>query len=174
MNRKGFTLVELLATIVILGIVVGFAVVSINGIFGNTKKKTEGVFVKAIEDALNIYLDSDARGLKFSDTEVCTIAKKHGNVKVYKSSDNLSLKNIITPKSVATNDTEKRLNSTYSPLTESDIVNPANETVKCNLNAPVSIYRDSDYVYYYKINKSDLNCLINSGTIDSLPSSCAG
>ena len=174
MNKKGFTLVELLATLVILGIVVGITVVSINSIFGNTKKKTEDVFVKTLEDALDIYLDSDARGLNFFNTEVCTIAKRHGNVKVYKSSDNLILKNIIASKSEATNDTERRLNSTYSPLTESDIVNPANETVKCNLNAPVSIYRDSDYVYYYKINKSDLKCLINSGTIDSLPSSCAG
>lgn len=160
MNRKGFTLVELLATIVILGIVVGITVVSINGIFGNTKKKTEGVFVKTLEDALNIYLDSDARGLKFSNTEVCTITKKHGNIKVYKSSDNLTFNDII--------------NSKYSPLTESDIKNPANETVKCDLGAAVNIYRDGDYVYYYKVEKSNLKCLIDNDIITNLPSSCTG
>ena len=160
MNRKGFTLVELLATIVILGIVVGVTVVSINGIFGNTKKKTEDVFVKTLEDALNIYLDSDAHGLKFSNTEVCIIAKKHGNVKVYKSSDNLTFNDII--------------NSRYSPLTESDIKNPANETVKCDLGAAVNIYRDGDYVYYYKVEKSNLKCLIDNDIITNLPSSCTG
>ena len=43
MNKKGFTLVELLATIVILGIVVGITMYSVNGGFKSAKEKTENV-----------------------------------------------------------------------------------------------------------------------------------
>ena len=46
MNRKGFTLVELLATLVILGIVVGLGIVISGNVFGGAKEKTEGVFIK--------------------------------------------------------------------------------------------------------------------------------
>ena len=158
MNRKGFTLIELLATLVILGIVVGITVASINGIFGNTKKNTEDVFVKTLKDALDIYLTSDALQLSYSSMEVCTINKRHGNSKIYRSTNELKFKDIIDSK--------------YSPLVMSDVVNPANEKVKCNLDATVSIYRDSDYVYYYKVDKSELDCLINSGAITNLPSDC--
>ena len=159
MNKKGFTLIELLATLVILGIVVGITVVSINGIFGNTKNKTEDVFVKTLTDVLDIYLDSDARTLSFGSNVFCTVDKRLKNgVKIYKSTNNISFNDII--------------NSKYSPLLASDLINPANEKVACNINAVVDIYRDDDFVYYYRINKSDFNCLINSGYITNLPSDC--
>ena len=60
MNKKGFTLVELLATLVIIGIVVGFTIVGINYNINNTKKKTEDIFIGTIKDAIKVYLDSDA------------------------------------------------------------------------------------------------------------------
>ena len=41
MNKKGFTLVELLSTIVILGIVVGLSIVAININIKKTKEKSE-------------------------------------------------------------------------------------------------------------------------------------
>ena len=154
MNKKGFTLVELLATLVILGIVVGIAIIGITGVFKNAKEKTEDVFVGTLEDALEIYLDSDAKKLNFSTTSIC--ASKN----IYKSSNSLTFNNII--------------NSTYSPLQASDLVNPANENVTCNSNATVDIYRDDNYVYYYKVNKNDLGCLKNRGYITNLPSECDG
>ena len=55
MNRRGFTLVELLATLVLLGIIMGIVLVSINGNFGDAKNQTEDVFVSTIEDALDVY-----------------------------------------------------------------------------------------------------------------------
>ena len=146
MNRKGFTLTELLATLVVLGIIMGIALVSTMGGFGSAKKRTENVFVSTIEDALDMYLDSDARNLDFS-TYVCEISKTNGKVKLYKGND-ITFRNII--------------NSKYSPLMESDLVNPANEKVDCNTNVSVTIYRDEDYVYYYKIRKSDFGCLLDN------------
>ena len=161
MNKKGFTLVELLATLVILGIVTGLTVIGINYNINNTKKKTEEVFIGTIKDAIKMYLDSDARKLKY-DNEVCTISKAlNDNVKVYKTSSNVNLDTII--------------NSKYSPLLEEDLVNPNNEA-NCNINASVDIYRDEDYVYYYKMKKGNLNCLTIDldGYITNLPEGCNG
>lgn len=160
MNKKGFTLVELLATLVILGIVIGIVVIGVVGSLKNAKNKTEDVFAGTLEDALDIYLDSDAKKLNFSNINVCILNKTHGSVKVYKSTNSLTFNDII--------------NSTYSPLQLSDLVNPANEDVACNSSVVVNIYRDEDYVYYYKVNKDGFNCLKNSGFITNLPSECNG
>lgn len=162
MNKKGFTLVELLTTLVILGIVVSLTIVGMNISLNNTKKKTEEVFIGTIKDALKMYLDSDARKLKY-DIEVCTISKAlNDSVKVYKTSSSVTLDTII--------------NSKYSPLLEEDLVNPNNEDAECKLAATVNIYRDDDYVYYYKTNKNELGCLTLDldGYITNLPEECNG
>ena len=167
MNKKGFTLVELLATLVILAIVVGITVTSLSGNFKGTKEKTEGVFVKTIEDALNMYLDTDAKNIKhWTTSPVCTINKTHGARKVYKATDNLTFQDVI--------------DSTYRPITINELVNPANkdsENYQCFKNGnygTLNVYRDDDYVYYYKINKSDFGCLNTTGDITNLPSGCNG
>ncbi len=156
MNRRGFTLVELLATLVILGIVTSIVLIGINGGFNNAKDKTEDVFVKTVKDAMDIYLDSDAKKLNFSKVEVCTLNKTHGKSKVYKSSDNITLNNII--------------NSEFHPITQDDLVNPVNSS-KCDKNTVVNIYRDEDYVYYYEID-GDMGCLVNTKSISILPEEC--
>ena len=158
MNKKGFTLIELLATLVILGIIAGITIISTMGGFGDAKEKTEKIFIGTIKDALDMYLDSDARNLTFDKNQEpeCILSKTHGIVKVYKAIESINFSNII--------------NSKYSPLTESDLINPANEEVKCNTDVSISIYRDEDYVYYYKISKSELNCLLDTETfITNLP-----
>ena len=161
MNQKGFTLVELLATIVILSIVVGIAIIGANGGFSNAKDKTEDVFLKTIEDALNIYIDSDAKKLRFNtSSSVCTIQKRFGESKIYRTIDRITLNDII--------------NSEYKPLTATDVVNPANEDVDCNLNAEVSIYRDDEYIYYYRFKKDFLECFKTTGYVTNLPSGCLG
>lgn len=157
MNSKGFTLVELLATVVLLAIIMGIVLVSTTGGFKKSKEDTEKLFIDTIEDAMDIYLDSDAKKLNYN-TKVCTINKTHkSGVNVYKAND-IKFSDII--------------NSTYHPLTEFDLVNPANKEVKCNINATVYIYRDEDFVYYYKIDKDGLDCLTSSGFISNLPEGC--
>ena len=143
MNNKGFTLVELLATVVLLAIIVGIVLVSTNGGFKKSKEDTEKVFIDTIKDAMDMYLDSDAKNLGYKGTN-CTINKTHKiGVKLYQAND------------ITFNDV---INSTYHPLTESDLVNPANDK-KCKSTATISIYRDEDFVYYYKIDKTNLDCL---------------
>lgn len=159
MNKKGFTLIELLATILILGIIAGIVLITTTGGLGRAKDKTEDVFVKTISDALDIYLDSDARNLNFTTQCGNKLDKSHKvGVKVYK----------------ATITFDQVMNSTYSPISESDMHNPANkgkDNYQCtNLNnVRVNIYRDEDYVYYYAVDKSKFNCLNTTGIITNLP-----
>ena len=148
-KKNGFTLVELLATLVILGIVMTITIITVSNSYGDAKTKTENVFIKTIEDALSIYLDSNAKELNYS-TAVGDIRKSHGTVKLYKAG-NLTFQNVIS--------------SNYSPITASDLVNPANEKV-CTVGALVEIYKDEDYVYYYAVKKSNLGCLNNTSGED--------
>ena len=156
MNRRGFTLVELLATLVILGVVLGITIVSVNGIFKDSKNKTEDVFVGTIKDAMEIYLSSsDVKDLDFSVECSNTLNKSFGNRKVYKAYTNFG----------------EVINSDYRPISQSDLVNPANEDVSCRLgeNISINIYRDEDFVYYYSVDKSNFGCLLGEGVINNLP-----
>lgn len=161
MNNKGFTLVELLATLVILSIVIGITITTMNLNFRDTKEKTEDVFVDTIRDAIDVYLDSDAKSLTFvplikDNGDECVIRKKYGNVKVEKAE--------VTFGDI--------MGSKYRPLSDSDLVNPANENVSCGLpeDIQVTIYRDKDYVYYYSVNKGEFaldgkaSCLLNNSS----------
>lgn len=153
MNNKGFTLVELLATIIVLSLVVGISVGVMNVNLGKTKEKTEEVFVDTIKDAVDMYLSSNPSELKFIDLCSNKLNKKYGEIKVYKARKNDATS--ITFQDV--------ISSKYVPLTKSEFVNPANEDVACNVNAEIDIYRDDDFVYYYSIDKSNLSCLKNIG-----------
>lgn len=147
MNRKGFTLVELIATLVVLGLVMSVVLISVNGGFSNAKEKTEDVFVDTIKDAMDMYLSSDAKKLNFELTS-CTLDKTYGTVNVYK----------------ATITFDEVINSEYKPITQKDLVNPANKDVVCSdaSDIDINIYKDDDYVYYYSIDKSEFGCLLNT------------
>ena len=158
MNRKGFTLIELVATLLVLSLVVGITVYSVSGIFKDAKDKTEDVFVETIKDSLEVYLTSkNAKRLNF-DTTPCsrTLNKTHGNRKVYKA--------VTTFQSV--------IDSEYKPITQKDLVNPADEEKTCKDASyiTINIYRDEDYVYYYSVDMGDFGCLNhNVDVVSNLP-----
>lgn len=165
MNRKGFTLVELIATIVVLGIVMSIVLVSVNVGFGEAKDKTEDVFVDTIKDAMKMYLDGDKKdssgnALSFSKcTNLITKSRGTGEgseyeVNVYKAETKF----------------DAVIKSKYEPITQNDLVNPANK-VKCAIasDIDINIYRDEDFVYYYSIDKNSFECLTQSGKISNLP-----
>lgn len=72
-NEKGLTLVELLAVIVILGIIAAIAVPSIGGIIDNTRIKAANADAQNIISAANLYFaenpDSDEVKLSVLKTE---------------------------------------------------------------------------------------------------------
>ena len=143
MNKKGFTLIELLVTLVVLGIVVGIVLVYMNYNIEDAKKKSEDIFVGTIRDAMDMYLAQDARGLDFNTTCSDKLDKKHDS-EVYVYMADVSFNNVI---------------SSNKSLVESEFVNPANDK-QCSVNANVEIYRDDDYVYYYRILKKDFDCFM--------------
>ena len=168
MNNKGFTLVELLAVIVLLSIIAGIVITSNNVNLDKTKKNSEEIFVKTIKDSISVYLANEPEELKFSIECDNILEKKHGDIKVYKatyyksgiSRDYLNFDDII--------------NSIYHPIDEDDFINPANEDVSCNRDVIIDVYRDEDYIYYYSVDKNSMNCLKNidgdySNTINNLP-----
>ena len=67
------------------------------------------------------------------------------------------------------------IESKYKPITQNDLVNPANKDVECAIasNIEINIYRDDDFVYYYSIDKSEFDksetekCLIHT-TLDKI------
>jgi len=155
MNKKGFTLIELIATLVILGIVVGITIISVSGIFKTAKEKSEGVFISTIKDAIEMYLSSDAKkNLTFSNTCPSRLNKSYKTgVLVYETK--VTMKDVISTGS----------------LTQKDFVNPADEKNICNPveDIPVTIYRDEDYVYYYSVDKDSFGCLTEDDVISNLP-----
>ena len=161
MNRRGFTLIELLATLAVLGIITGIVLVSSTSLFKDKKSDTEDVFVDTLKDAIKIYID-ELGGVELNGDPVCTIEKSiHPNgvgVGIYKV-NTIKFKNIT--------------NSKYKPLTEKDMINPANKVKECNIDAEIHIYADSDFAYYYKFTGSELGCLSkNTGVISNLPKGC--
>lgn len=162
MNKRGFTLIELLATLAVLGIITGIVLVNSTSLFKDKKSDTEDVFVDTLKDAIKIYIDG-LGGVDLNGSPVCTIEKSiHPNgVGIYEVKNEVKT---ITFRDIT--------NSKYKPLTKGDMINPANK-VKCNIDAEIHIYADSDFAYYYKFTGSDLTCLSkNTGVISNLPEEC--
>ena len=90
MGKKGFTLVELLATVVVLAIITSLTIVGVNASLTKAKNKTEDIFVKTINDAIGIYIDSDAKNLNFGSDISCVINKTRGSVNVYKATNTIT------------------------------------------------------------------------------------
>ena len=151
MNRKGFTMIELLAVIVVLGIVLVITFPNMTDVFKSSK--SEEAFVERISQSIDSYVTLNSSSIEFSPDEQ---AKKYyggsdHSVNVYKKTITMNTiigSNIITGK---------------------DYKNPGNENVECNVNAEIEVYRDSDYVYCHKIKKDSLGCLTDEykNTIDS-------
>lgn len=154
MNRKGFTMIELLAVIVVLGIVLVITFPNMTDVFKSSKLKSEEAFVERISQSIDSYVTLNSSNITF-DKQTGTFEKVLGTatqtVDVYKET--------ITINTIINNNI----------ISEKDYKNPGNENVACNKNAEIEVYRDSDYVYCHKIKKDSLGCLTDEykNTIDS-------
>ena len=153
MNRKGFTMIELLAVIVVLGIVLVITFPNMTDVFKSSKLKSEEAFVERISQSIDSYVTLNSSSIGFSPDG--TGQKNYGgsnhSVNVYKGT--------ITINTIINNNI----------ISEKDYKNPGNENVACNKNAEIEVYRDSDYVYCHKIKKDSLGCLTDEykNTINS-------
>lgn len=159
MNRKGFTLIELIAVIVILSFILVITVPNLIDTYKKSKLKSEEMFINQLSKSIESYVSLEGSTLTYEDmgTANKTLTKKIYNrdtqkyedketnlqVEIYKSKENISVQNIINTKIIE----------------EKDYINPGNKEKKCNVNNIIEVYRDSDYVYCFKIKKDDMACL---------------
>lgn len=170
MNNKGFTLVEVLATVVILGLVMGIAVYGINGTINNSKNRTEELFVERIKDSIDNYLElngsllSESSGVNSNlsfckcikadcydaDTDSCILEEededgfkiKKGYYAIANELDSITFDDLV--------------NENF--LDRPKVVNPANKKACLNgVNPVIRIFRDNDFVYYYYVDLSGEN-----------------
>ena len=141
MNRKGFTLIELLAVIVVLGLVLLISVPIISDAYTKSKIKSEEVFVDRLTQAIDSYVKLNEIEYKSTGN-----GKKTENGKEY---DITYQKGTITIQKIIDD----------GILTQKDFVNAGNKDATCNTDAEVEVYKDSDFVYCYKVAKDSLGCL---------------
>lgn len=144
MNRKGFTLIELLAVIIVMSIILLIAVPSVIDGYKESRLKVEDTFVKRLSNAIDSYVTLYSDELTFTSYQ-------GGREYTKPSQDN----------KVTVGVTNKTINNLIQDnlIYESDYINPNNKDTSCNINANIEIYKDSDFVYCYKVKASSLNCL---------------
>ena len=144
MNRKGFTLIELLAVIVVLGLVTLISVPIISDAYTKSKIKSEEVFADRLTQAIDSYvkLNSDTINFNENGTGTKTVNEKDTYNITYQMGT-ITINDII-------ND---------GILTQKDFVNAGNKDATCNTTAKIEVYKDSDFVYCYKVHKDSLGCL---------------
>ena len=101
MNRKGFTMIELLAVIVVLGIVLVITFPNMTDVFKSSKLKSEEAFVERISQSIDSYVTLNSSYIDFF--EYGTAQKYYGgsdhSVNVYKGTITMNTiisSNIIT------------------------------------------------------------------------------
>lgn len=160
MNNKGFTLVEMLAVVVILGIIMGIATISVLNVIETSKKRSEKVFVDKVGNLVESYISLEGSKLKVSDDKdisfnKCKRVVDDGNCSgdLVINSSALELVGFNLSKITDNNLIEK-----------GDMVNPRNKD-KCLNNGSdtlVRVFKDSEKVYYYYADLSSLSCDISS------------
>lgn len=102
LNKKGFTLVELIATIVVLALVVSISAYAITNIINSAKEKNYELLIKNIKDASETYYQeckySNNSGITCDDTYTVTLQElvNYGYLKGNGTKDNKM--EILNPK----------------------------------------------------------------------------
>lgn len=168
MNNKGFTLIEMLAVIVILGIVSGIAVNGVISYIDTSKEKSEKIFIENLEKYIDNYIDVEKNTLTPSNPTntytftKCRLTNEDGDcISVNPSDPNVEIESYNVD-AVEFNGFNL-LNITAPPsgikiIDKKELINPANKK-ECfqTKNPTVKIYRDDDYVYYYYLDLTSNN-----------------
>lgn len=149
MNRKGFTLVEVLAVVVILSIIGLLSFRGVINVINKSRDSGEVVFKNNLDKAIRNYIVNG--NISSCDSSLYQFDKVYNDS--YRSSKSSEL---FSCGSITFSDI---ISAKY--LGENDLVNPKNDK-KCNLNTSILIYRDSEYVYYYSFDDSVCNIAVNN------------
>ena len=162
LNSKGFTLVELLATVVLIAIISGIATYGVIGTINKSKSKSEQIFVDKLSNLIDDYLDLYplSKTNEVISFEKCKYEEEAGHCH---DSEKYSVEATKIQSIHISNLVEKKLVS-YEQL-----INPKNKK-QCfdssdDYNPEIIIYRDDEYVTYYYVNLASNKCELESGTV---------
>ena len=148
MNKKGFTLVEILVVIVVLGLIIGIAVPNINKSNRKAKERILLTKIHNIEKAAVLY-GQDNRG-KFNKTGGCDIDSSHYN----ECMELISVETLV--KGTLLNDYKSYINADDD---SGNIINPLYKTENMN-ECKIQIYKKYGKIYavYLKSNEGSSKC----------------
>ena len=148
LNKKGFTLIEVLMVISILGVILAIAIPSGYNYYETSKNKTEQIFIGKLNRVVDDYITLKASSFTLDktknwDVKKCSIAGESDAdckvVKTYKVTDEVKFDNIIKEQLIS----------------ESDFISPKTN-IKCDKDSLIEIYQDEDLVNYFRYN---LDCV---------------
>ena len=170
MNNKGFTLVEMLAVVVILGIILGIATTSVLSAIETSKKESEKVFVDKIETAVESYINLNGMGIDEKSGgptytfDKCRKVKENGECEDgdYNTIETEAVELEGFDLEEITKDSVDEYGNVVSTkfVDEDGMVNPRNKEkcLKNSGNPVVRVFKDDDMVYYYYVDLSSLDC----------------
>lgn len=167
MNRKGFTLIEVLATIVIISILGVVAYGGVTNYIKTSKEKAEDKFLDEIKSEIDSYISLNSADFKM-------VGDKKSFEKQVVSKGGTSKTNQAEVKKEAFF-WQVKIGGTGN-LTFGDLINNLKMTDKfqnpntdgiCSNNIEIEIYKDSDYVYYYCVNMKEAEGCPSSKNIDT-------
>lgn len=153
MNKKGFTLIELIAAITILGLLFAFVIPSVGRIFSKTKDDQYDLMVTTIENAAKNYVNDNSELFYGSDTDNTLIKKVRNNNTCVITSVTLDTliqndylkEGIIDPKTSTPFDTSKAVDVyNNNGIGEFKFNEELGEYTPCNYNGNTT----NNYVWY--------------------------
>ena len=111
MNRKGFTLIELIAVIVILGIILVVSAPSISNVYKESKLKSEEIFVERLSQSIDSYIKLNSDEIAFTSDGAANKEEEGSTYQVNIWKAAITVQNVIDDKLIS----------------EEDYVNPGNK-----------------------------------------------
>lgn len=172
MNRKGFTLIEVLATIVIISILGAVAYTGVTSYIKTSKEKAEDKFLDEIKSEIDSYISLNSADLKQVGEK-----KKFDKVVVKKGGTSKTNQAEVKKEAffwrVKIYDAEKKdfvnlkFGDLITNLKMTDKFQNPNTGGRCSNDTEIEIYKDSDHVYYYCVNMIGADGCPSSKNIDT-------
>ena len=161
MNNKGFTLVELLAVIVIIAVLGSIATYGVINAIKVSKDKAEDAFLNELGKTIETYISFNTPSKKNIDGINFT--------KKIISTGGLTNSYYVSSSSTAWEMNGMKLQDLLEYSDNNKFVNPKNSDKECNLENEVTVFMDSDYVYYYYVDFDEMDCVSDGKIVNTLP-----
>ena len=170
MNNKGFTLVEMLAVIVILAILSGIATYGVINAIKTSKDKAEDAFLNEMGHQIETYIGFNSPKNKIDNSFNFTktiIDKNDDESSSYTTGREVTVWEVIDNDKTSRLTLKDLLDREYSD--DNNYKNP-NTDKECKTNNEIVIFMDSDFVYYYYVDfDEEGDCISNGKIVNSLP-----